>query len=139
MEGEDYLKVDEHHVKFPEGKDANTVPYTAMLSSGVVGSESLQYQFEGINWSDVELKLKENKDTERSPYFGFNFDQSQVKTQISAVNNVVNQFLPALVSGSLDPDAIIPKFINALKDAGAQAIIDSKQKQLDEWIAAQNK
>ncbi|MCE3202436.1 ABC transporter substrate-binding protein [Paenibacillus sonchi] len=139
VEGEDYLKVDEHHVKFPEGMDANTVPYTAMLSSGVVGSESLQYQFEGINWSDVELKLKENKDTERSPYFGFIFDQSQVKTQISAVNNVVNQFLPALVSGSLDPDTIIPKFINALKDAGAQAIIDSKQKQLDEWIAAQNK
>ncbi|WP_019909473.1 ABC transporter substrate-binding protein [Paenibacillus sp. HW567] len=138
IEGEDYLKVDEHHVKLPEGKDANTVPYTAMLSSGIVGSESLQYQLEGTNWSDVELKLKENKDTERSPYFGFIFDQSEVKTQISAVNNVVNQFLPALVSGSVDPDTIIPKFISALKDAGAQAIIDSKQKQLDQWIAAKN-
>ncbi|ULO08998.1 ABC transporter substrate-binding protein [Paenibacillus sp. 19GGS1-52] len=137
IEGEDYLKVDEHHVKFPEGMDANTVPYTAMLSSGIVGSESLQYQLEGTNWSDVELKLKENKDTERSPYFGFIFDQNQVKTQMSAVNNVVNQYLPALVSGSVDPETIIPKFINALKDAGAQAIIDSKQEQLDQWLAAQ--
>ncbi|OKP95214.1 ABC transporter substrate-binding protein [Paenibacillus sp. P46E] len=137
VEGEDYLKVDEHHVKFPEGKDANTVPYTAMLSSGIVGSESLQYQFEGINWSDIELKLKENKDTERSPYFGFIFDQSPVKTQMSAVNNVVSQFLPALVSGSVDPETIIPKFNSALKDAGAGAIIDSKQEQLDKWLAAQ--
>ncbi|OKP89836.1 ABC transporter substrate-binding protein [Paenibacillus sp. P32E] len=137
VEGEDYLKVDEHHVKFPEGKDANTVPYTAMLSSGIVGSESLQYQFEGINWSDIELKLKENKDTERSPYFGFIFDQSPVKTQMSAVNNVVSQFLPALVSGSVDPETIIPKFNSALKDAGAEAIIDSKQEQLDKWLAAQ--
>ncbi|WP_438496042.1 ABC transporter substrate-binding protein [Paenibacillus sp. IHBB 3054] len=137
IEGEDYLKVDEHHVKFPEGKDANTVAYTAMLSSGIVGSESLQYQFEGINWSDVELKLKENKDTERSPYFGFIFDQSKVKTQVSAVNNVVSQYLPALVSGSIDPDTIIPKFNSALKDAGAEAIINSKQEQLDKWIAEQ--
>lgn len=137
IEGEDYVKVDEHHVKFPEGKDANTVSYTAMLSSGIVGSESLQYQLEGINWSDVELKLQENKDTERSPYFGFIFDQSDVKTQMSAVNNVVNQFLPALVSGSVDPDTIIAKFNSSLKDAGAQAIIDSKQEQLDQWIVAQ--
>ncbi|MEK3716609.1 ABC transporter substrate-binding protein [Paenibacillus sp. FSL R7-0333] len=137
IEGEDYIKVDEHHVKFPEGMDANTVPYTSMLSSGIVGSESLQYQMEGINWSDVELKLKENKDTERSPYFGFIFDQGQVKTQMSAVNNVVNQFLPALVSGSVDPESIIAKFNSALKDAGAQDIIDSKQQQLDQWLAAQ--
>ncbi|MFD1905099.1 ABC transporter substrate-binding protein [Paenibacillus rhizoplanae] len=137
IEGEDYLKVDEHHVKFPEGMDANTVPYTSMLSSGIVGSESLQYQMEGINWSDVELKLQENKDTARSPYFGFIFDQGQVKTQMSAVTNVVSQFLPALVSGSVDPDTIIAKFNSALKDAGAQDIIDSKQQQLDQWLAAQ--
>ncbi|MBB6691775.1 ABC transporter substrate-binding protein [Cohnella xylanilytica] len=137
IEGEDYVKVDEHHVKFPEGKDANTVSYTAMISTGVVGSESLQYQFEGIDWSDVELKLKENKETERSPYFGFIFDPSKVKTQISAVNNVVNQYLPGLVTGSLDPETTIPKFVKALNDAGAADVIKSKQEQLDQWIASQ--
>ncbi|MDP9698642.1 ABC transporter substrate-binding protein [Paenibacillus polysaccharolyticus] len=139
IEGEDYVKVDEHHVKFPDGMDASTVPYTAMLSTGIVGSESLQYQLEGVNWSDVELKLKENKETERSPYFGFIFDPSEVKTQMSAVTNVVNQFLPALVTGVLDPDATIPQFVKALNDAGASDIIASKQKQLDEWIAQQKK
>jgi len=139
VEGEDYVKVDDHHVKFPDGKDANTVPYTAMLSTGIVGSESLQYQFEGINWSDIELKLKENKETERSPYFGFIFDQGKVKTQISAVNNVVNQYLPGLVTGSLDPQTTIPKFVKALNDAGAESVIKSKQEQLDAWLASQNK
>ncbi|MBB6634593.1 ABC transporter substrate-binding protein [Cohnella thailandensis] len=137
IEGEDYVKVDEHHVKFPDGKDANTVSYTAMLSTGIVGSESLQYQFEGINWSDIEVKLKENKETERSPYFGFIFDQSDVKTQISAVNNVVNQYLPGLVTGSLDPETTLPKFVKALNDAGAADVIKSKQEQLDQWLAAQ--
>lgn len=139
IEGEDYVKVDDHHIKLPEGKDANTVSYTAMLSTGIVGSESLQYQLEGVNWSDVELKLKENKETARSPYFGFIFDQTKVKAQMSAVNNVVNQYLPGLVTGSLNPDTTIPKFVSALNDAGAQAIIQNKQEQLDEWIAAQNK
>ncbi|WP_249043314.1 DUF3502 domain-containing protein [Paenibacillus faecis] len=87
IEGEDYVKVDEHHVKYPEGKDANTVAYTAMLSTGIVGSESLRYQLEGANWSDVELKLQENKETQKSPYFGFIFDPSEVKTQMSDVTN----------------------------------------------------
>ncbi|WP_426334480.1 ABC transporter substrate-binding protein [Paenibacillus silvae] len=139
IEGEDYVKVDEHHVKFPDGMDASTVPYTAMLSTGIVGSESLQYQLEGVNWSDVELKLKENKETERSPYFGFIFDPSEVKTQMSAVTNVVNQYLPALVTGVLDPDTTIPQFVKALNDAGAQDIIASKQKQLDQWITEHRK
>ncbi|MFC5407156.1 ABC transporter substrate-binding protein [Cohnella soli] len=139
IEGEDYVKVDEHHVKFPDGKDATTVPYTAMLSTGMVGSESLQYQLEGVNWSDVELKLKENKETARSPYFGFMFDQSKAKAEMSAVTNVVNQYLPGLVCGSLDPETTIPKFVKALNDAGAQTIIRQKQEQLDQWIASQGK
>ncbi|WP_337098262.1 ABC transporter substrate-binding protein [Paenibacillus sp. YIM B09110] len=137
IEGETYAKVDEHHVKFLDGQDANTVSYTAMLSTGIVGSESLQYQFEGINWSDIELKLKENKDTERSPYFGFIFDPSEVKTQMSSVINVVNQYLPGLVTGSLDPDEAISKFVKALDDAGAQSIMKSKQEQLDKWLGSQ--
>jgi len=139
IEGVDYVKVGEHHMKLPEGKDANTVSYTAMLSTGIVGSESLQYQLEGVSWSDVELKLKENKETVRSPYFGFIFDQSKVKAQMSAVNNVVNQYLPGLVTGTLDPEIAIPKFVDALNDAGAQTIIQNKQEQLDQWIAAHNK
>lgn len=137
IEGEDYVKVDEHHVRYPDGKDANTVEYTAMLSTGIVGSESLQYQLEGVNWSDVEFKLQENKDTQRSPYFGFIFDPTDVKIQMSAVTNVVNQYLPGLMCGVLDPDTTIPKFLDALNDAGAEEIVRSKQEQLDKWIAAQ--
>lgn len=135
IEGEDYVKVDEHHVMFPEGKNASTVAYTSYLSSGIVGSESLQYQLEGADWSDIELKLKENKETERSPYFGFIFDQNSVKTQMTSINNVVNQYLPGLVTGSLDPETTIPKFTEALNNAGAEAIIKAKQEQLDAWLA----
>ncbi|BBH20543.1 ABC transporter substrate-binding protein [Paenibacillus baekrokdamisoli] len=139
IEGRDYVKVDDHHVKYPDGKDASTVPYTAQLSSGILGSESLQYALEGTDWKDTEFKLKENKETKRSPYFGFIFDQSSVKTELSAVNNVINQYIPGLITGVLDPDKTIPKFVKALNDAGAQIIIQKKQEQLDKWIAEQKK
>lgn len=31
LEGRDYVKVDADHVAYPDGQDANTVPYTAQL------------------------------------------------------------------------------------------------------------
>ncbi|MNJ49278.1 hypothetical protein D3C77_444970 [compost metagenome] len=82
--------------------------------------------------------MRENKETKMSPFFGFIFDPSEVKTQMSAVTNVVNQYLPGLVCGVLDPETTIPKFVKALNDAGAEVIIKSKQEQLDRWITAHN-
>lgn len=138
LEGRDYVKVGDRHVTFPEGKNADTVDYTAYISSGIVGSESLQYQYEGIDLSDIDLKVRENKETPRSPYFGFIFDQSSVRIEMSAISNVISQYLPGLETGSLDPETTIPKFVEALNNAGAQSVIDAKQAQLDAWIAAQN-
>lgn len=139
VENVDYVRVGERHVNFPEGKDANTVSYTAMLSTGLVGSESLQYQLEGVNLSDLQVKLDENKSTPRSPYLGFVFDQNDVKVQVSTVTNVVNQYLPGFMTGSLDLETALPDFIKALNEAGAQQIINSKQEQLDKWISEQKK
>ncbi len=139
IEGEDYVKVDEHHVKYPEGKSTDTVAYSQPLVSGVLGSESLQYLFDGSNYDDTKLKMEENKTTKRSPYFGFVFDPKDVKTELSVINNVKNQYLPGLVCGTLDPDTTIPKFIKALNDAGAQTVIQKKQEQLDKWLAGQGK
>lgn len=137
VEGEDYVKVDEHHVKYPDGMTADTVGYTAALCSGLMGSESLQYQAEGMNWDDIAFKLSENKSTKRSPYFGFIFDPKDVKTELSAINSVRDQYLPVLACGALDPETTLPKFIKALDDAGAQTIIQKKQEQLDQWLSEQ--
>ena len=137
IEGEDYVKVDDHHVRYPDGKTADTVGYTAALCSGLMGSESLQYQAEGLNWADIEFKLRENKETKRSPYFGFIFDPQNVKTELSTINNVKNQYLPGLISGALDLDETLPLFIRDLNAAGAQTVIEEKQRQLDQWLSEQ--
>lgn len=136
-EGVDYVKPDADHWAYPDGKDATTVDYTAALCTGVIGSESLQYQPVGTDIADIQLKLKHNKESERSPFFGFMFDASGVTTEMSAIANVYNQYVPGLICGTVDPETTMPEFLNALDAAGINTVIQAKQEQLDAWIAAQ--
>ena len=136
-EGVDYVKPDADHWAYPAGKDATTVGYTAALCTGVIGSESLQYQPVGTDIADIQLKLKHNKESERSPFFGFMFDASGVTTEMSAIANVYNQYVPGLICGTVDPETTMPEFLNALDAAGINTVIQAKQEQLDAWIAAQ--
>jgi putative aldouronate transport system substrate-binding protein len=139
IEGEDYVKVSDHVVKFPDGLDANTVPYTAYLCSGVIGSQSLQWAMAPQteeSYNTVLATIAMTKTAERSPYFGFAFDPTNVINEMTAITNVVKQYYPGLESGSLDPAETMPQFVQALKDAGIDKVIAEKQTQLDAWMAA---
>lgn len=137
IEGQDYVKVDADHVKYPDGKDPNSVPYTAQLSCGIIGNMFNQYAMQGQSTNDLKLMDSENKSSVKSKAFGFTFDSSPVKTEYSSVMNVINQYLPGLNCGSLDPDKEIPNFVKKLKEAGMDKIVAEKQKQLDAWLAKQ--
>jgi len=136
LEGRDYVKVDDDHVNYPEGQDAGTVPYTAQLSSGVVGNQFIQYQMEGTDMADLSLMLEENLNSPMSPAMGFTFDSSGVANEYAAVTNVINQYLPGLITGSMDP-AELTDFIGKLKAAGIDKIVEAKQQQLDQWLSEQ--
>ncbi len=137
IEGRDYVKNDDGTVSYPEGEDSTTVPYTAQLSCGTLGNYFLMYCLEGTDPASLEWELEQNKTAKTSPAMGFTFDSSSVKTQYTAVTNVIKQYLPGLNCGSLDPDTEIEKFISALNDAGYQDILNAKQEQLDTWAAQQ--
>ena len=137
IEGEDYVKTDADHWAYPENKDATTVGYTAALCTGVIGSESLQYQTVGTDVSDLDLKVQHNKETERSAFYGFQFNGTQVKNEMSAIANVYKQYVPGLICGTVNPDEAIPEFLQALDAAGIDTVIAAKQEQLDAWLAQQ--
>ena len=80
--------------------------------------------------------MEQNKEAKTSPALGFTFDSSRLKTQYTAVKNVISQYLPGLLCGSVDPESEIPKFVSALNDAGYQDILSAKQEQLDAWVEA---
>ena len=137
IEDRDYVMNDDGTVSYPEGEDASTVPYTAQLSCGTLGNFFLMYPTAGTNPDSLEWELEQNQTAKTSPAMGFTFDSDSVKTQYTAVKNVVSQYLPGLICGSLDPATEIDKFVQALNDAGYQDILDAKQEQLDAWAEGQ--
>lgn len=77
-----------------------------------------------------------NNNAEKSIASGFLFDATGVATELTAVQNVYNEYQQQLEYGFLNPDTGIPEMVNKMMNAGLQTIIDAKQAQLDEWLAA---
>ena len=136
LEGRDYVLNPDGFVKYPEGQEAASVPYTAQLSCGTLGNFFIIYPMEGTNMESLAWELEQNKTAKTSVAMGFTFDNSSVKTEYTAVTNVIDQYLPGLLCGSVDPVTEIPIFLQRLNEAGLSDIIAAKQTQLDAWAAA---
>ena len=139
LEGEDYVIPENFDPlnqmpDYPEGMAAETVPYQARISCGCFGNNFLMYGFMG-DVMDFGMDLINN--SKRSKYLGFLYDGSACKTEITAVNNVIKQYYTGLVCGEINPEEVLPTFIEELEDAGINDIIADKQAQLDAWLAQQ--
>lgn len=93
----------------------------------------------GGTWAGREADIGErmmafNNDAKKSAAMGFVYDNSAVMNEVTACTNVVAQYAYGLESGSVDVDEVLPKFQQALKDAGIDKIIAEKQTQLNEWL-----
>ncbi|WP_078501807.1 ABC transporter substrate-binding protein [Paenibacillus selenitireducens] len=83
-----------------------------------------------------EQYKKFNDSAKNAPLLGFQFDPTNVMTEIANVKNAVDEFGPSLNTGSVDPDKILPKAIEKLKAQGIDKIIEEAQKQVDAWRAS---
>jgi putative aldouronate transport system substrate-binding protein len=87
------------------------------------------------NWYPTGPNINNNATV--SKILGFNFDPTNVQTQLAQCASVVGEYYLGLESGSMDPATTLPKFLSLLDKAGAPAIIAETQKQLNAWKAAQ--
>lgn len=78
----------------------------------------------------VQEALPENR---YSPAIGYSFNASNVSAEKAAVTTVIDQYMPSINAGALNPDDAYPEFLDALKDAGIDKVIAENQKQLEEW------
>ncbi|MEC0091175.1 ABC transporter substrate-binding protein [Paenibacillus macquariensis] len=83
-----------------------------------------------------KLVYETDKTAEISPVTGFVFDSTPVKTQLANCTAVTTEMVPALSSGSVDPEKVLPEFLKRLKAAGVDDIIKEKQAQYDAWRAS---
>ena len=136
IEGEHYKFVNDAKtiIDFPDGIDASNTKYNLNIG-WELPNQYIAHIWKG-NTEDIWEQYKEfNNAATKSPAFGFIYDSTDVANELTALTNVNNQYLKALDTGSVDPDEILPRFNQALYDAGLQKVIDTKQEQLDAWFA----
>ena len=76
---------------------------------------------------DAEREM--NNTAMKSNAIGFMYDFSDLTNEITALNNVKNEYMPALTSGVADPETALAEFNQKLYDAGLQKVIDEKNRQ----------
>lgn len=137
IEGTHYVTTEGSQIiKYPEGMDSSTCPYGSFVGS--YGDTMKIYQREPLTDEDVANFTKFKAPAAiASKFMGYSFDPSEVQTAITAVTAVIGQYAPALDCGTVDPETMLPEFLEALDAAGMQTIIDANQKQLDAWLAQQ--
>ena len=137
VEGKHYVKTDKESViAFPDGVDATTSGYYNTL--GLWGDMRELYA-----WSDVSNREANDKFTEKSfknktKASGYSYDSSNMTNQVVAIDTVLQQYLPALETGSVsDLDGTYKKMLSALETAGIKDVIADNQSQFDDWLAEQ--
>ncbi|MDY3930059.1 MAG: ABC transporter substrate-binding protein [Clostridia bacterium] len=85
-----------------------------------------------------EETAKINEEAIVSKLLGFSLNTENIKTEIVSCEAVAKEYLDSLVTGAVDPEALIPEFLTKLKSAGCEKVIAEAQKQVDEWKAGKN-
>lgn len=133
VEGLDYQvkDADKGIIGFPDGQDGSTVGYTNQ--AWITGNAAIAYKWESDSpaiWSDL---TEFNNSAKKSALYGFTYDISDIRNEITTIANVKNKYCAILESGMADVDETLEKFNAELQSAGIQNVIDNMQSQIDEW------
>lgn len=138
IEGKHYVKNEDGSISFPEGKDASSVGYPMSELYWITPYASLSYPLDQ-NGPDFYKDLEAfNASTLKSKAFGFTFDAAPVIDQWTACLNVMSKYRGSILAGVVDPAETIAKANQELEAAGIETVIAEKQRQLDEFYAAQS-
>ena len=88
---------------------------------------------EGTPADIFEKYIEFDESAIKSPALGFAFDPTTVKAEYSAVSNAYNQYMPSLLTGSVDPEEVLPNAMAKLREAGLDKLLAEMHRQYDEW------
>ena len=91
-------------------------------------------------WDQWDIRQKEWFTTRAiyNPLPGFVFNSEALKNELAAIANVDTEYAKPLSWGMVDPAQGLPELIQKLKDAGQDRVIEERQKQINEFAAANN-
>lgn len=136
LEGRHYELIDaeKNIAGFPEGMDFTTSGYPLFMGFAC-GNQYLSHIWEGDSpqiWQELQSF---NDDAVRSNAFGFQYDDTAVKSEVTACSVIVEKYKDGFLHGIYDVETVLPQWIQELKNAGIDRIIAEKQRQLDRWLS----
>jgi putative aldouronate transport system substrate-binding protein len=89
-----------------------------------------------VDPAEWKAGIEKFNQAEASPLMGWLFNPVPVETQMGTLRNVVEEYYPALICGSVDPAVALPEFIQKLKDNGLDTVVTEANTQLQAFRAA---
>lgn len=128
VEGKHYSKISDNVVRI--NQDAGYNPN----ANWVFGNTFNAFLKEGEDPQVNEQTIKINETAKSSPIIGFKFIAEPVTAEIANIQTVLDQYLPGLTTGTVDPKSNLDEFRDKLKKAGIDKVVAEGQKQLDEFL-----
>lgn len=139
IEGVNYQVLDDGTAYFVDGEDPSNYKYH-QTTGWELGNQMISYVWnDGTKTADYWDQLRHHNDwADYSPAFGFMWDSSDYSTQITALQNALETYRPALETGSVGGVANVESTLKSLNDAlyaaGLEDVMKEKQAQLDAWL-----
>lgn len=130
IEGKHYNKVNDYSIELIEGSGYN--PGIAWEFGSWFNAKLLSGQDED-HWDQMK-EINETAIT--SQILGFVYDSSAVKNEMAQITALISEYLPGLLTGSVDPEEKIPELIEKMDSAGMEKVIEDANAQLAEWNEA---
>lgn len=134
IEGKDYEIKDAANdvIGYPEGIDSSSVGWNN--ETWLSGNAAISHVWESDAPSIWKDYTEFNNSATNSPLYGFSYDSSSVKTEVTAMENIISKYRAVIESGYSNPAESLEKMNSELKSAGIQTMIDDAQKQVDLFI-----
>jgi putative aldouronate transport system substrate-binding protein len=73
---------------------------------------------------------------EASPLIGWTFNHFPVESEINSLNSIVEHYYHSLICGAVNPEIMLPEFIQALKGNGLDVVVAEANNQLRAFLAS---
>ncbi|HEX3048956.1 MAG TPA: ABC transporter substrate-binding protein [Bacillota bacterium] len=137
IEGKHFVKVSADVIDYPKGITAQNSGYQPG-TPWLFGNQYLNYFWQGENTGKWDAYKQFNNSATLAKSLGFNFDPKMVQNEKEICTNLWYSNVAPLNCGAYDPKKL-PGIIAGFKAAGLDKIIAETQKQLDAWVAKQEK
>jgi putative aldouronate transport system substrate-binding protein len=129
-----YVKKSATTIDLAPGVSESNSPYRPQ-SQWIFGNNYINYLWINEDPNKWKNFAKFNSTAKPSKLLGFSLDTEPIKNEVAAMLNINQEYANGLLTGTVDPVTVLPKYIAKLKAAGLSKVMTEKQKQINDWLA----